>query len=188
MTLKMQLVKLKNHTAALCDWAVSCATDRDIDAATLTADCLTAVEAFDPTCADYASLNMADSTTLIYVHPVLTTAKREGECGFFVASFEEVTSLSLDDLLPADCLVQDPTFDTFTERAMPLSRPTQNSVLDLVLAFVKPWLDVHLQNKWTQPLSNSDSPVSTIIALVLHPFKALSLHVSQVVSLHQKIL
>ena len=106
----------ESYCDALCDWAVTCnATDRTIDEATLTADCLTAVEAADPTCADYASLNVADSTALNLCTGGIDNREADGECGFFVASFEEVTNFTLDDLLPADCLVQDPTFDTFVE-------------------------------------------------------------------------
>ena len=106
----------ESYCDALCDWAVSCnATDRPIDAATLTADCLTAVEAADPTCADYASLNMADSTALNLCTAGIDNREADADCGFYVASFEEVTNFTLDDLLPGDCLVQDPTFDTFIE-------------------------------------------------------------------------
>jgi hypothetical protein len=106
----------ESYCDALCDWAVSCnETDRDIDAAALTDSCLAAVEAVDPTCADYADLSAGDATTLNLCNNGIDDNEAAGECGFFVASFEEVTSLSLDDLLPADCLLQDPTFDTFSE-------------------------------------------------------------------------
>ena len=106
----------ESYCDALCDWAVTCnATDRDIDEAGLTSDCLAAVEAVDPTCADYASLNLADSTLLNSCTSGIDEREANGECGFYVASFEEVTNFTLDDLLPGDCLVQDPTFDTFFE-------------------------------------------------------------------------
>ncbi|MGC6510918.1 MAG: hypothetical protein ACON4U_21055 [Myxococcota bacterium] len=106
----------ESYCDALCDWAVSCnETDREIDSAALTDSCLAAVEAADPTCADYADLSVGDSTTLNLCTSGIDDNETAGECGFFVSSFEEVTNLSLDDLLPADCLIQDPTLDTFVE-------------------------------------------------------------------------
>jgi hypothetical protein len=93
-----------SYCEALCDWAVSCAEgERDVDAATMRADCIADAEAADPSCSDAADgLGPGDAKLTSDCTDAITAAQDAGECESFTGSIDDLKT----GTTPTECATQ----------------------------------------------------------------------------------
>lgn len=104
-----------SYCEAVCDWAVSCAaTERDVDEAALTEDCLTATRATDASCAkaEEGKMNPATRKAVEGCVNAIESKMSAGECDPFTGTIEKIKL----GAPPAQCAVAggdtvDETFD-----------------------------------------------------------------------------
>ena len=92
-----------SYCEALCDWATECAaTERDIDAG-LGAECLTATEAVDSSCATASSDGVAAGAGLLSTcTDAIDDEAAAGSCGSFTGSYDELVLA----VTPTECATQ----------------------------------------------------------------------------------
>jgi hypothetical protein len=93
-----------SYCEALCDWAVECqATDRDVDAEALRAECIAATEASDASCADASEgLGPADSKLTTDCTDAIGALQTAGECLAFTGRIDEQAT----ETTPTECASQ----------------------------------------------------------------------------------
>lgn len=83
----------RSYCEAVCDWAVGCqATERDVDAAALRAQCLAETRAADPSCgkAEDGAIDPLSAQALAECVSAVDDLAASAECGAFVGSIDEI--------------------------------------------------------------------------------------------------
>jgi hypothetical protein len=118
-----------SYCESLCDWAVGCAeTERDIDAATMLANCEAATAAIDSSCAEAeaGTLDPATSAVLTECTDAIAESAAAGECDGFVGSYDDLSTFTP----PAECAGQGTDAQSTAEAAQDSTAETNEELCE----------------------------------------------------------